>query len=121
MRKKVYHLATCTTCQRILKDLEIGDDFEMQNIKTEKMTSVQVDEMKDLSGSYESLFSRNAMKYRDWNLREKKLQEHDYRQYIIDEYTFLKRPVFLIGDKIFVGNSKTNVEAVAKELAKIKA
>ena len=117
MKKKVYHLATCSTCQRILKDLDLSNNFEFQDIKTEKLNSQQVDEMKNLAGSYEALFSRNAMKYREWNLREKNLQETDYRQYMLDEYTFLKRPVFIIGEKIFVGNSKKNVEAVAVELA----
>ena len=45
-------------------------------------------------------------------LKNKMLQEADYRQYILEHYTFLKRPVLVIEDKIFVGNSpKTIAEA----------
>lgn len=111
---KIYYLATCSTCIRIIKELDIENkNFEMQDIKSEPMTPEQVDQMKALSGSYESLFSRRAMKYKSMGLADKNLDEDDYRQLIIDEYTFLKRPVFLVGDQIFVGNSKKVVEAVA--------
>lgn len=114
--KKVYHLASCTTCQRILKELNIGTEFVSQDIKTEKITPGQIDEMKTLAGSYEALFSRVAMKYKEWNLKDKNLGEDDYRRYILEEYTFLKRPVFLIDNKIYVGNSPKNVAAVKEVL-----
>lgn len=115
--KKVYYLSTCSTCQRIMKDLGVDDSFIQQDIKNEPITPEQVDEMKNLSGSYESLFSRVAMRYKAWGLKEKNLQEEDYRNYILEEYTFLKRPVFIIDGEIFVGNSKKNVEAVRAKLA----
>ena len=111
--RKIYYLASCSTCQRIIKELGGLSDFEMQNIKEEKMMAKQVDQMAKMAGSYESIFSRRAMKYRGLGLHEMKLEEKDYRKYIIEEYTFLKRPVLIIGDEIFVGNSK-NVVAAAK-------
>lgn len=114
--KKIYYLKSCSTCQRIIKELELGDDFEFQNIKEEAMTAEQVDEMKEMSGSYESLFSRRAMKFRGMGLNEMTLTEEDYRKYILEEYTFLKRPVIIIEDKIFVGNSKKVVAAAKEEL-----
>lgn len=116
--KKVYHLSTCSTCQRILKEVGADDSFELQNIKEEPITEAQLEEMKEKAGSYEALFSRKAMKYRGWGLHEKDLGEQDYKQYILEEYTFLKRPVFLIDGDIFVGNSKKTVEAVKHKLAK---
>lgn len=114
--KKVYHLSTCSTCQRIIKELGISDEFVRQDIKTEKITPEQIDEMKELAGSYESLFSRKAMKYRSMGLNEMTLTEGDYRKYILEEYTFLKRPVFVIDNQIFIGNSKKNVEEVRNAL-----
>lgn len=108
--KKCYHLSSCSTCQRILKEWNLDDSFELQDIKTEQMTPEQVDEMIKLAGSAERLFSRRAMKYKSMGLADKDLKEKDYRQLIIDEYTFLKRPVLIIGDKIFIGNSKKTVE-----------
>lgn len=115
--KKIYHLSTCTTCQRILKELKPGKNVVLQDIKTEKITPVQLDEMKNLAGSYENLFSRIALKYRSMGLNTLNLSEKDYRKYILEEYTFLKRPVIIVDDQIFIGNAKKNVEA-AKQVLK---
>lgn len=113
---KVYYLSTCNTCTKILN--EIGTEgIELQDIKTEQITSDQIEEMKALSGSYEALFSRRAMKFRAWGLNEKSLTEADYKKYILEEYTFLKRPVAIIGDEIFIGNAKKNVEALKEAVA----
>lgn len=111
--KKIFHLGTCSTCQRILKELKPGKDVLLQDIKTEKITSKQLDEMVERAGSHEALFSRVAMKYRSMGLNEMKLSEKDYRKYILEEYTFLKRPVVLVNEEIFIGNS-AKVVAAAK-------
>ncbi|MDH5475487.1 MAG: hypothetical protein OEX22_07345 [Cyclobacteriaceae bacterium] len=110
--KKVYYLSSCSTCTRILKTLNIGDEFVKQDIKNDKITSVQLDEMKRMAGSYESLFSRSAMKYKSLGLKDMTLEENDYKNYILEEYTFLKRPVFIVNDQIFIGNSKKNIAAL---------
>ena len=116
--KKVYYLSICTTCKRIMDELgSLVADFEMQDIKTEAMTLEQIDEMKALSSSYESLFSRKAMKYRAMGLGEKELSETDYRNLIHQEYTFLKRPVFIVEDTIFIGNTKKTVEALKAKIS----
>src|SRR5688572_14799901 len=113
--KKIYHLGNCTTSQAIIKETAIDKKgFAMQDIKFEKITPTQLEEMKKMAGSYESLFSRRAMKYKEWGLKDKNLGENDYRDYILQEYTFLKRPVVIINDKIFVGSEKKTVEALKK-------
>ena len=117
--KKVYYLSTCSTCSRIMNQLSIGDDFIKQDIKKESITADQIDEMKELAGSYEAFFSRTAMKYKSMGLKDKNLGEADYRMLIIGEYTFLKRPVFIIDGKIFIGNSKKNIASLANELGVI--
>ena len=99
-----------------MKSLKLDDSFELQDIKTEKITPEQLDEMKVLSGSYESLFSRVARKYKELGLKDRKLAEEDYRDFILEDYTFLKRPVFVVGDRIFVGNAKKNIEALTQYL-----
>lgn len=108
--KKIYYLKTCSTCQRILKELAPLNDFELQNIKTEAITPEQLEEMKNLTGSYEALFSRKAMLFRQRGLHEKQLSETDYKNLILEQYTFLKRPVILVDDQIFIGNSKKVVQ-----------
>ena len=111
--KKGYYLKSCSTCQRILKEIGADTFFdELQNIKEEGITEAQLDELKSLSGSYESMFSRTAMKYKSLGLKNETLTEEDYKKYILEEYTFLKRPVFVIENQIFIGNSKKNVEAL---------
>lgn len=92
------------------------EKLAQQDIKTEKITAKQLDEMKELSGSYESLFSRRSLKFRPMGLHEKQLSENDYRDLILQEYTFLKRPVAIIGKKIFVGNVKKTVAALGEAL-----
>src|SRR5690606_6946998 len=114
---KIYHLGNCTTCQRILKEIPKLDRFEPQETKTEPITAKQLDELKELAGSYEALFSRKAMKYRSMKLNERELSEDEIRQLILQEYTFLKRPVIAIGDEIFVGNSPKVVKAMLERAA----
>jgi arsenate reductase (glutaredoxin) len=113
--KKIYHLGNCTTCQAIIKETKIDKaGFDMQDIKFEKITPAQIDAMKKMAGSYEALFSRRALKYKEMGLKDKVLSEKDYRQLILDEYTFLKRPVVIIDDKIFIGSEKKNVAVLKK-------
>ena len=113
--KKIYYLSTCSTCKKIIQELNLSNDFEFQDIKTTKITDVQLQEMAKLSGSYESLFSRRAIKYKTMGLKDKELTENDIKKLILEEYTFLKRPVIVINDTIFVGNSAKTV-AAAKQL-----
>ena len=113
--KKAYGVSTCTTCQRIMKDSDlIKKGYTYQNIKEEKITAAQLDEMKSMIGSYEALFSRRALKYKAMGLKDKKLTEKDYRDLILQEYTFLKRPVVISGKKIFSGSEKKTVAEVIK-------
>ena len=114
--KKIYTIGHCTTSLAMFAetglDKKIGSAFQLQNIKFEKITPAQIDEMKKMAGSYEALFSRRAIKYKELKLKDKKLTENDYRQYILNEYTFLKRPVIIINDKIFVGSEKKTIAAL---------
>lgn len=114
--KKVYYLSTCDTCKRILKELDPLDGFQLQDIKTEPITIPQLEEMKSFSGSYESLFSKRARLYKERGLAQKNLTEDDYKNLILEHYTFLKRPVILFNDNIFVGNSKKVVEAAKQSI-----
>ncbi len=115
--KKIYCLSTCDTCTRILKETEAEKKgFLLQDIKTEKISPVQLDELKAKTGSYEALFSRRALKYKEMGLKDRTLGEKDYRRLILEEYTFLKRPVVLMGAKIFVGSEKGTVEKLKEAI-----
>ena len=112
--KKIYHLSTCDTCKRILKEIEVPESFVLQDIKNESITAKQLDEMRKLAGSYEALFNKRARLYKERDLKNKDLQEDDYKELILEHYTFLKRPVIINNGEIFIGNSKKTV-AAAKE------
>ncbi len=120
MRKEVFYLATCQTCQKIMAQVGVDDSFVKHEIKSGGISRAQVDEMKKVAGSYEALFSRRAMKFRSqgWDAKEKagELTDADYGRLITEEYTFLKRPVFWIGERLFVGNAKKEVEGVIDAL-----
>jgi arsenate reductase len=113
--KKIYYLSSCSTCARIIGELKLKEKkFTFQDIKTESITKEQLDAMKKLSGTYESLFSRVALKYK--TLDPKPASEAEYKKLILEEYTFLKRPVIIIDDQIFIGNSKNTVKAAESAL-----
>lgn len=118
--KKIYYLSTCSTCTRIIKELNLGNDFEYQDIKSTKITEAQLNQMFKMSGSFESLFSKKAIKYKTLNLKEKLLTENDYKKLILEEYTFLKRPVIIAGNAIFVGNAKAMIESLQSALLSLQ-
>ena len=107
--KKIYYLKTCDTCRRILKEMDTTG-YILQEIKTESITVKQLDELYKLTNSYAVLFNRRAKKYRPMDLKNQILTENDYRQLILDEYTFLKRPVIVNESEVYVGNTKKRVD-----------
>lgn len=114
--KKAFTLPTCKTCQRIFDELTPADHgCEVVDIKAEGISAEDLDAMKAHAGSYEALFSRRAMKFRSMGLADKTLTEKDYRALILEEYTFLKRPVFLTDDGVTAGSAKAEV-ARARDL-----
>ena len=113
--KKVYFLQTCDTCRRILKEVNT-DGFERQEIKATPITHSQLEQMHKISGSYEVLFNKRAKLYKKMDLKNQLLSEADYRQFILEEYTFLKRPVFIIDDEILIGNSKKVIEELKAKI-----
>ena len=112
--KKIYHLSTCDTSRRILKELNAPEGTELQDIKVTPLSPSQLEALKSRAGSYEALFSKRARLYRERNLKDRALDEGDFRELLLEHYTFLKRPVVVVGRDIFIGNAAKTV-AAAKE------
>ncbi len=111
MLKKIYYLSTCDTCKKIIQLLDLrSKNFEFQDIKQKNISEEELTQLKKQVGSYEALFSKVARKYKELNLKDAKLSEEQMKQYILDDYTFLKRPVILYGTHIFIGNAKDTIE-----------
>jgi arsenate reductase len=114
---KIYYLASCDTCRKIIKSLPKNEDLVFHDIKQNPITVEELEAMKRLSGTYEALFSRKAQLYKSLDLKNKSLTENDYRDYILHHYTFLSRPVFIINDKIYIGNNSKVIQEVQKALS----
>ncbi|MEO0045546.1 MAG: Regulatory protein Spx [Bacteroidota bacterium] len=117
MTDKIYYLASCDTCRKIIKSLPNADRLQFHDIRQNPITEEELEEMYQLSGSYESLFSKKAQLYKSMDLKNKALTETDYKQYLLQHYTFLSRPVFIIEDKIYIGNGQKNIIEVIKVLS----
>ena len=113
---KIYYLASCDTCRKIIKSLPKNHDFKFHDIKQDPITVAELEQMRALSGSYEALFSKKAVLYKSMDLKNKSLTEDDYKKYILEHYTFLSRPVFIIKDNIYIGNTEQNMLQVMKAL-----
>ncbi|KAF2335580.1 MULTISPECIES: arsenate reductase family protein [Flavobacterium] len=113
---KIYYLASCDTCRKIIKSLP-ENNLVFQDIRQNPITEAELEEMYKLSGSYEALFSKKAQLYKSMDLKNKSLTEADFKKYILEHYTFLSRPVFIIDGKIYIGNSQKNVAEVIKVLS----
>ncbi|MFI2741446.1 arsenate reductase family protein [Zhouia sp. PK063] len=110
--KKIYYLSSCDTCKKIIETLQLSEDnFTFQDIKNDAITEEQLSQMHDLAGSYEALFSKRARLYKERGLKDKNLSEADFKNLILEHYTFLKRPVIIVNNTIFIGNAKKTVEA----------
>lgn len=101
--KRIYQLNTCDNCRKLLKAFSDVSEYDIIDIKSAGISAEELDEMKERAGSYEALFSKRAMKYKSLGLKDKQLTEQEMRQFILDEYTFLKRPVRIDGPQIYIG------------------
>ncbi len=117
MRKVVYYLSTCDTCKKIMAQLNL-EDFDKIDIKNNPLTEPQLLELYVITESYEDLFNKRAIKFREQGLNKKDLTENDLKKLLLEEYTFLKRPVFLINGDLYVGNAKKNVEQLKERIGK---
>ena len=119
MDNRFFYLSTCSTCKRILKELNLPESVHKQDIKTSPLDSKTWAALADLAGSYEALFSKRAQLYKQRNLGEKHLEERDYQQLLKEHYTFLKRPVLVLNDQVFIGSSPATIAQAQKTLEKL--
>jgi arsenate reductase (glutaredoxin) len=115
--KKIYYTKSCSTCKRIISELKNTSDVVFQDLKQEKITAQQLEELANIAGSYEKIFSRVAMKYRIMGLQNVDLKEADFKKLMLEEYTFIKRPVVVSNGKIFIGSARATIEALKKEFS----
>ena len=81
MTNKIYYLASCDTCRKIIKSLPKSANLVYHDIKQDPITANEIEYMHTLSGSYEALFSRKAQLYKSLDLKNKSLTEEDYKKF----------------------------------------
>ena len=106
-----FYLSNCDTCKRIMNTLNLDASVEQIDLKKNPLTEDQLNKLYRYSKSYEVLFSKRAQLYKQRGLKDQTLTEADYRSLLLEHYTFLKRPVLLYDQTLFVGNSSKVVDA----------
>ncbi|OPC36982.1 arsenate reductase family protein [Elizabethkingia miricola] len=106
--KKVFYLKTCGTCKKIMAEFNL-DGWELREIKSAPVTESELAEMYKLTNSYEALFSKKSTQIKAREIDVKNLKEEDFKELILDHYSFLKRPVFITDKNIFAGSDKSNL------------
>ena len=92
------------------------DTWQQIDLKQSHISAEDLDLIAQQSGGYEAVFSKRSRKYRAQLLHEKEISEKEYRELILGEYTFLKRPVWIDGAHVFVGNSKKVVNSLLEHV-----
>ncbi|MEN8769527.1 MAG: ArsC/Spx/MgsR family protein [Candidatus Arcticimaribacter sp.] len=102
-----YYLSSCDTCKRIMKTLALNDDITPIDIKKDPLTAAQLEVLYQHSGSYEALLNKRAQKLKE--IDKSSLDEAAIKALLLSHYTFLKRPVLLYKDKLYIGNAKATI------------
>ena len=97
-----YYLSSCDTCKRIAKELPLNDSITQVDIKKNPLTTTQIEDLYQCVGNYEQLINKRAQLYKHRNLKDKNLQEEDYKNLLLEHYTFLKRPIVVFDYHIFI-------------------
>ncbi|MDO5608699.1 MAG: ArsC/Spx/MgsR family protein [Capnocytophaga sp.] len=102
--KKIYYLSTCDTCRRLMKQLPIAHDVVLQDVKKQPITELELEELRFYADSYEQLFNKRAQLYKERKLKDQSLSETDYKNFILEHYTFLKRPIVVTEKRLYIAD-----------------
>ena len=90
------------------------DNLILREIKSSPVTPSELEHIKAHFSSYEDLFNKRAVKFR--SIDSSAFKDVDYEKLLLSDYTFLKRPVLLMEDKAFAGNSKEIIQQMSLAL-----
>lgn len=110
--KTVFYLKSCNTCQRILSELNIGTNWNIREIKSNPIQPHELETLRVGVNSYDDLLNKRSRNYQALGLKNQNLSESELKEWILKDYTFLKRPAFIINGNVFAGNSKAIIDKV---------
>lgn len=116
METSFYWLPECTTCQKAKRRLDYHRlaPTNFRDIKREPLERAEIEQLAALVGGAENLFSRRSVKYRELRLKDKTLSDDEMLDLMTDEYTFLKRPILVIGEKAVAGFFEKEYDAILR-------
>jgi len=116
---KLYYLSTCSTCKKIINSWKLNKSFKLIDIKKNPINSKGLEAVYAISKNYEDIFNKRALLFREVKKETKNINENTYKELILKHYSFLKRPILIIGNKLFIGNTKEMVLKAKIELDKL--
>ena len=110
MEAVIYWLPNCDTCKKAAVFLQQNNVVvtRFHNLKTEKLSRTEIEKLAEMVGGVENLFSRRAIKYRELGLNKREVLPAEMFDLIESDYTFVKRPVLVIGNRATCGFSEKN-------------
>lgn len=114
---RFYWLPNCSTCQKAVKWLDRRGVkvTEFRDIKEDRLSRAEVEELVMMAGEPADLFSKRAIKYREMKLNEREVSPTEMLDLMTEEYTFIKRPVLVIGGKAVAGFFERSFERFLEE------
>lgn len=109
MKNTFLYLSSCSTCIRIIKELDIEGALFLQDVKHHKATAEQLAFLYAHTQSYEALINKRGRVYAKLKKEGAKFTETIYKDLLEHEYSCLKRPILICNKKVFLGNSKATV------------
>src|SRR3954471_10739371 len=102
-----YWMPNCSTCQKADAYLRENDRAiaDYRDLKAEPLNREEVEQLANAVGGLGELFSRRARKYRSMGLHERELSHEEMLDLMAEEYTFIKRPVLVQGERAVAGFS----------------
>ncbi len=110
----ILYLSSCSTCKKIIKAMELPEELRLIDIKKEPLSKNQLDFLYQNTGSYLALINKRALLFKQRQIDTQQLTEDFAKNLLMDHYSFLKRPVLVYRNKVFIGNTKAVVAEAKK-------
>ena len=93
-----------------MKAADLSDDFQLHDLKKIPIEKVDLDFLATKVDSLKDLVNKRSRRIKELQVDIENLSDVQLLKYFQTEYTFIKRPIFIIGDQVFIGNAKKTVE-----------
>jgi arsenate reductase (glutaredoxin) len=116
MEITLYWLPHCDTCKKAAAFLQRKNVVvtRFHNLKTDMLTRQEIEKLAEMVGGVDQMFSQRAIKYRELGLNKREVSTNEMIEFMVADYTFIKRPVLVIDGKAISGFSEKSYEEFLK-------